>query len=1624
MSVSVKATMPSSRDSENYVNYAAVHCGMPIVDKVELSGDYTGKAILSITGTPAFIFEFKKEISLTAGTPLVIQNPELKLDDGFFRQEVIEARDGEIKVEVLDTEDPQKVLGFCNVNIHIQPYLHWDAWRHKGTMPAFMQPNDSYVAKVLKKAGDYAVQNGVRMYGYQGGTTQSVLLQAKSIYQALQEHSLHYISPPASFEDVGQKIRIPRQVLHDDSSQGTCLDLAILYATCLEAASLNSVLVLIRGHAFAAVWVKDGVTLPKYLVLKEEIDENTRQLIKDALIPVECTTFTDDRNISFESAVQVGQKNMEAVQYLIDVEKSRRSGIVPAYTYTDKPICEMEEQKEAEFELDMASAKEQLTKAERLQQQAMDITIRNKLLSGKKESFELEFPFDAERFLKEKLNKEQLFKEAKHAVLKSGVTEESVEEKLHKLRLNDREARREKGKGNLYLTVNELSWKTQDNKTYKAVLYLCPAEIYRNKRGEYLFQVNADETFFNPVLKQMLIQDHNIDISEMKDQPVQEYNVEMERLKYLLAKKNGWSIQENVARLGLFHIPNEAIWKGLSDETVLKHPIVNSLVQGAMDWKEAEMKEAEVDRVYAFQADSSQSEIIDAAFKRQAQVVIGPAGNGKTQTIANIMVEGIREGKKVLFVSEKYTALDVTRKMLEEAGIGMFTLEVVEGKHSVSEVSKQITETLDYVESSKRKDWEPAREEKIYKNTGDKLREYYAAMTRKGSDGKSLEELYNLSEQYRLCPVVLKWPKEQLKVDMEEAESIIEKVEDILKEYDQTQGKYADYLKYQDMDRTEKVKAQRAVEKVLGTGEMLLNCAEELRRALEGAAEDAGIQSLEKSKLLKMLEFSQYIMACPVIGPDLDEVLNTQGTSEEEALREELLDYAAYLRENDFEAGKFRFGFKRDDKRKKEFAEALKELNISGFKIMELRRMTDPDRLEEEIRNLDLSGNAKNSSVTGKKAKYYGFIEEVSEGLQGYSVSEAEAMKEALHKVASGFGEKLQDKANELLGTYELYAQAQDAAEQMVLQNVKGFEKKHPDKLKMVLFEEWKRNINKSPDLNLYQKIKKQAQQAGLGEILEQIESEMEAGNLEVTEIFTAFKKSWCEEAIRRIKDEFEELREFNHIDYQYNIRHYKKSEEAIRAKTREELFYMQMNRLPDFSKGEQDPELGKLQKLVRKKSKKVRELFENAPHILADLYPCMLMNPSAVAEYLPQDFPEFDVVIIDEGSQLPTYKALIPISHGKRCMIFGDEQQLTPTKCFQKNLEEDGYFTPMESVLEDAIVASLPRKMLRYHYRSEKESLITFSNKKYYNGKVITFPSCNTKIEGVSYEFVEDGCYDRGGTKTNEKEAMRVIQKVKEIYEGLSEDTRETVGIITMNLNQKNLIQSLLIKEAVNDSEFGTKVDDLVSVINLEACQGREWDHVILSPAYGVDKNGDFSINMGPLGHEGGENRLNVLITRARKHMYVVTSLKPAMLKDANSVGISRFKEFLMYASGDMTFDTRNLGNEKESLEVSSMIDNVAALLRKEGYTVHTNIGSSECKVDIGIVSKKDEEVYCLGILADHFKEGEAAVRDKEIIYPEALRRKGWNIYRLHSLSWYANPEWEMKRILEAAAKAEEGEK
>ena len=137
---------------------------------------------------------------------------------------------------------------------------------------------------------------------------------------------------------------------------------------------------------------------------------------------------------------------------------------------------------------------------------------------------------------------------------------------------------------------------------------------------------------------------------------------------------------------------------------------------------------------------------------------------------------------------------------------------------------------------------------------------------------------------------------------------------------------------------------------------------------------------------------------------------------------------------------------------------------------------------------------------------------------------------------------------------------------------------------------------------------------------------------------------------------------------------------------------------------------------------------------------------------------------------------------------------RLTPTAFFKKNIvDESGIGAPAEAVLEDAIITSMPQKMLRYHYRSKYEGLMAFSNDRYYNGEIVTFPNPDMHFTGIHWEYVADGCYDRGGTRCNREEAVKVIDRVRDIYSSLPEDTEETLGIITFNLEQMRLLLSLI---------------------------------------------------------------------------------------------------------------------------------------------------------------------------------------------------------------------------------------
>lgn len=1592
MSIEIKTNV--SRE----INYVAAHLKKQIlVGDISLSQIETDRLVCKITAVPEFIFEYKQEIKVEGDTSR-ISAPVLKINDDFYRKELIEAREGEIKIELYHPDHPDHILGFLNTTVHIQPYLHWDA-KMPETIAGFLQPNDPLVQMVMKKAGEYAALDGKSMCGYQCRSAEGVKKQAEYIYRALMNCNIHYISAPASFEVYGQKIRIPHQVLHEGSKQGTCLDLAVLYATCLEAASLNAAVILIPGHAFTAVWLEDSFLYPT-LVKPSNMNENEWKNSMALLLPVECTTFTDGSSVEFASAVSIAQNNMSKCNYLVDITSARNEGIVPVYTFTDKPICKKEEKNFLHEEYSNTKK----SKLEILRDQAMDITARNYLLNCEANHLNLSLKVDADAFFKGKVDAKEI------------LGQNSKTKPLRELFSKSRQNMRESGKSDLYLGINELKWRQDDSgKFMNAVMYLCPIEIYRNGRGDHLVRYNYEEAFLNPALKVLLEQGFHLDSAKMKTHPGQEYVEQMQFMRFLIEHQKGWSVKENVAHIAMYHIPNEDIWNGLHDPAVLSHEIVKGILHGEMDWQNQTNLEEEQDNqgIYPFETDSSQQEIIKASYQRKAQVVVGPAGNGKTQTEVNIMLDAVRRGEKVLLVSEMAPALEVAHQKLNEVLDGHFHLHIIPGKDKPADLIRQIRRNLDYLEMNRSipvtENGEEAR--KRYDICLSYLEKYYSLMGEKHACGKSLEELIDMYEKYSDSTVDFQLDDICQKISLSDAEDQIGILAKVMEEYDHAKGEFSEFICYDNLEGKKEYQTLEAAQMAIQRYETVWESAGQLRKMLR--LRDCLSQ---KEQLQQTILIASMLRRCPVYNMAIEDIFKE--TEADEIFKEDLLE----------ELGKIHRRYPSFAKKiqREKCAQMLRRVfNPRETEMILEESESNPEEMLSKVQQMkfvrDEEGGLHLDGKDGKMEEIVSYLEEMDSMFMDEAEDVIRIIKNAVSAIVKGKGHKLQGLCKQVYDDYKRYSQAQKEAEVLIIRNADTFSRKYPALPKKVLFEEWieNRNIDTNRSRSVYDSIVSDMEEQGFGSLITQMEALREKGSIHRKDIMRGFYKSWALYHIDQIQESFIHDYNFNYVIFQDKVEQMADKEQLIRKNLKQEIFQKQLERMPNVQEGIcNNPEFGLLQKMVRRKNIAVRTLFEEAPNMMRELCPCMIMTPVDVAKYIPSDFPKFDLVLIDEGSQMPTYDALIPISRAKRCMIFGDEKQMQPSDEFRKKVEEEmDVSTGRESILTAAYITSMPRKMLRFHYRSEDESLIAFSNKYYYNGDIITFPSCDTRIQGVEYEFVENGVYDREHTKANAAEAERVIQRIREFYDALPSDSNQTLGVITLNIHQRNYIQKLLLDEVRADSELGMKIDDLVSIVNLESCQGKEWDYVIISPGFAKDANGKFNTAFGALNREYGANRLNVMISRARKRMRVITSIEPYMLAGAQSEGVRHFREFLQYAKGEMIMDSRVI--DKEHRE-DGLINKVASALEEAGYEVHTNIGSSDFKVDIGVVSKEDPGKYALAILLDHNKDArsDSSIHDREIIYPQILERKGWNIYRLCELNWNNSSQREIRQILRKLAK------
>lgn len=438
-----------------------------------------------------------------------------------------------------------------------------------------------------------------------------------------------------------------------------------------------------------------------------------------------------------------------------------------------------------------------------------------------------------------------------------------------------------------------------------------------------------------------------------------------------------------------------------------------------------------------------------------------------------------------------------------------------------------------------------------------------------------------------------------------------------------------------------------------------------------------------------------------------------------------------------------------------------------------------------------------------------------------------------------------------------------------------------------------------------------------------------------------------------------------------------------------------------------------------------VRDLLGRAGKAVQDLMPCFMMSPISVAQYLPSRGLSFDLVVMDEASQLRPEDALGAIVRGKQVVIVGDPKQLPPTSFFLgSGREESAYSEDLdmeveESILDTALTTMGKSRLLRWHYRSRHESLISFSNREFYEGKLVLFPSPHGGSGfGVHYQRVPDGCYSGG---TNPQEAREVASKVLECSRSQPD---RTLGVVALNQRQAELINLEVDRIAIEHPEFeawrNSKDKDLEPffVKNLENVQGDERDTIIISTVYGRDANGNMYQRFGPINTQGGHRRLNVLFTRAKFSIILVTSMGPEdiAVSDTSSLGVKALKRYLAFARDGAT----NIAEESSGSEESPFETEVAEFLRTEGYEVASQVGVAGYRIDLAVRRPGSQGGFVLGIECDGSSyHSSRSARDRDRLRQEHLERLNWKIHRIWSLDWFSRPRRECEKLLDRVKKA-----
>lgn len=1242
-------------------------------------------------------------------------------------------------------------------------------------------------------------------------------------------------------------------------------------------------------------------------------------------------------------------------------------------------------------------------------------------------------------------------------VIHTSITEDRFQSTLRNMVSSAKSLREETGSNGLYLALGMLAWKPEGREAeITSPLILVPVNLLSRNRGRE-FSLEIDESSAvtpNFSLVEKLKSDIGLDLKGLVELSADDYGIDVqgtfEYVRQEIIKNNlsAFRVDESVS-LGFFNFSSYRLWRDLLDNWVKfrENPLVNHLIYEPAEefhQPETDSESTDLDLLQAklpVPSDASQVQAIAKAMAGETFIMQGPPGTGKSQTITNLIAKALHEGKRVLFVAQKKDALDVVRERLEDIHLSPFVLNLHDKGMTPKAVREQIKDVLDIQITSDSSGLETSMNE--YINATHPLIAYKRKLYAESKYGISIQGAVDYALNYQsqsanVLPVAGVFLNDWSQQRLEEAKKLVNDLTAIGTDSGNAKTSPWGCAKISRLEARE-LQSDNGLKDLIEKFFAQLTVVDESTKNIFSKMNllqiktGLKLRSLDEyqTRLLGTWTNEQETQRRGEAQQLLDSLIRTidlLGVATDNLSRVEL--DAVYAKALKLETGgSFLRTWRLNSLAKNLSKTMILETPVSGFALV-----TFLEKLKE-IRTLANLAKAKALILAG----FSNPTLELSKKADAAALHlELDVMTSAA-TIAGMFGDEfLQLSAAEIASLAQLCSQASDLivalkADEESTDNYRG-----DDYLGLKLIRTIGEIKKDAADFSYIQldrwaelsEVSTSLQKLGLADAARVLV----AGDVDFADGTAAFMRGYYEALVSRLLVE-QGLNTFDEKSLNRSIERLSNSILAIRDMVPGVLAKDVLDKR-GFSSSAKAGRSGELVAAVgmTKSRTPIRTLLSNYWDIVTKVTPCVLAVPDAVVRFLDPANEKFDIVVFDEASQITVPSAIGSMGRAVSAVVVGDSKQMPPTSVAQTSQDRTEDETEdlvemfdTDSILSMCELSRVPEVMLRWHYRSEDESLIAFSNQRYYGGNLNTFPGPLVDRDSIalSYEYFERGMFNRGtGPKTGDLGPLRTNDVeakaiVAEIVKRLNDPNTlgESIGIVTFNLQQRKHIEDLLQKSeniALQKALAGDVAKEAIFVKNLETVQGSERDVILFSTAF-AKQGGRLPLNFGPLNGAGGARRLNVAITRARKEMKIFTSFRPADidLSRTSSEGLTHLKEFMnlvLEGPSSIGIETRS-SNSRDIYRFE-----IAEGLRASGLEVDEGVGMSDFKVDIAIKNPDKPEEYLVALLLDGPGWGSRKTALDRDVAPRLLLRDKmkWPLIEIIWMpAWLRDKSSEIERII-----------